>query len=184
MDAITEKSYTPKNFLENYKIIILNIDRTTSFFAEYLKEINETWLSVESKNQDRHRLIKVNFEDKIKCYYLLFKQAPFYSFDKQFEDSKNEINGYGESINEEWLNYAISKNCSKIIVVYPNGFIYGIEPKIWKNYAVANNLIRITDAETNQLINGNLIKASEKIYSIPLKIIKRLNVNFKAEKNG
>lgn len=166
---------THKKFIKEEDKIIFNIDKATSFFGEFLKSLKEIWISVEAKNQDRHRFIKVFSNNNLKSYYLLFKEEPFYSFDKQFEDSDNEINGFGESINQEWLKYAISRACSKIVVIYPNGFIYCLEPMIWLKYAESKGLIRFTDKETDQLINNNLIKTSEKTYSIPLRLLHRLN---------
>lgn len=71
-----------------------------------------------------HRVIERNGE-KI---YIVHKKEPFYSFGKIFG-----IGGAGDSINEEYLEYARSIGCEKAGVEYSNGKKYYASLDTWTN---------------------------------------------------
>jgi len=71
-----------------------------------------------------HRVIETNGE-KI---YIVHKKEPFYSFGRIFGTT-----GAGDSINEEYLEYAKSIGCEKAGVEYSDGKQYYASLDTWLN---------------------------------------------------
>lgn len=121
--------------------------------AEIKKQLNPEFLSFFYCNNGRHCIIETDNEK----YYVLFKREFFKSFGVIFDNEK----GIGESINEIALSNAINMGVKDILIVYPTGYIYRVNPLEWQNYAVLNNTIRQPHGE--------------KTFSIPIKMLERFD---------
>ena len=121
--------------------------------AEITQQLKPQSLSFFYCNSGRHCIIDVN-DDK---YYVMFKREFFKSFGEIFENEK----GIGESINASALSNAISLGAKYILIVYPTGYIYKVDPLEWQDYAVKNNTIRQP--------------FGEKTFSIPVKMLERFD---------
>jgi hypothetical protein len=91
---------------------------------------------VEPVNMERQFLITT---DKNMKYLLVYKRNFFMSFGRIFS-----MRGIGESLNEEIVEYAISKGIHELLFVYKDGMVYAISPQEFKDYATNHKTIRQT----------------------------------------
>ncbi len=122
--------------------------------SELRKQVDPVYMSFYYCNNGRHCMIDVD-NDK---YYVMFKREFFKSFGQIFENQK----GIGESINANALSNAITLGAKYILIIYPNGYIYKVDPLEWQDFAVKNNTIRQPH--------------SEKTFSIPVSMLERFDV--------
>jgi len=93
-------------------------------------------------------------------YYVKFK--------KDFE-----WRGVGETINIEHLRIAVGMGCKYIIIIYPDGKIYSIPPKLWFNFSTNNFLIRSQERGNSYVNNFNKRIVHETTCHIPVKLLRR-----------
>ena len=149
--------------------VISNINGANNLLCRYLEKNNEVILAVKNINQARHRLIYSRTQDNnVKYYYLLFKREPFFKADEELGTN----GGYGESIDLEFLDFAISHNVNLIVICYINGFLYGLNPNEWKIKGKERVVEHIQD---KKVINNQLQIINEKTVTISLHNLMRLN---------
>ena len=96
-----------------------------------------------SYNHSRHRL----FQADKKKYYVIFKREYYNSFEHEFKELFNkypELQGKGESINQESLNLALNREVEAIVFIHPEG-MFRIYPALIKSFCEKNNLVRTQD---------------------------------------
>jgi len=144
----------------------------------FIRDMNmkEGVLNVSSVNNKFDRIVTTQ---KSK-YYVKFKREFFNTFNEQFRKfiSENpEYSSLGESINKESLEQAIKTGCEWVIIIYKDGKMYRVNPRLWMNFAVSNNLIRTQEKEntfTRDDMSGNKETVNETTCSIPLKLMERI----------
>ena len=147
---------------------ILNKEVGLRLLGKHLYELNNKIIQIIPKNRNLHYLIHTEKGDK---YYYVFKQAPFYSGDNAYSKFK----GYWESINLESLDYCISQDIDFIIIGYPSGKLYCLNPLEWKEIAVENNSIREIKEGRMIMDYGKLTLKDEIVVSVPLYSLRRFN---------
>lgn len=100
------------------------------------KKTQDKVKDVEPVNMERQFLITT---DKNMKYLLVYKRNFFMSFGRIFS-----MRGIGESLNEEIVEYAISKGIHELLFVYHDGMVYAISPQEFKDYATSHKTIRQT----------------------------------------
>jgi hypothetical protein len=103
-------------------------------------------------NQGRHYLLRTKNGLK---YWLLYKRDFFKSFGTIFG-----FKGVGESINREWVEYALAEGTDAFLFIYSSGYCYIVPPKEFKDFAEKNNTVRT-------------LASGEVTYSIPVKLLRR-----------
>ena len=161
---------------ERYKIlqmeIIASIDGASHLLCRFLEARGEKVLAVLYKNKMRHRYIITKYKENIvRKYYLMFKKEYYKSFQFEFENDE----GYADSINEEWIDFAIDNNVAVLIFCYGNGYMYEIDPIEFKQKAFTNGWVREQDGEDIRVVNGQQVAMKETTYSLPLRLLNRLN---------
>lgn len=143
------------------------IDSQERAFSElYRRFYPENVLWVRNVNKSRGKLIKTT-NTKL---YAVYKRERFMTFGKQFE--AQGMTGLGESINREVLNILIAENVDRLIVIYPDD-MYWIYPKLFKRFAVANNLIRTQKIDNYYKSTTGYDKLNEVTYSVPISLFEK-----------
>ena len=112
-------------------------------------------------------------------FYAKFKRAFFLSFGRQFPEFSAvnpSYSGYGESMNLEVLNEAVSLRVDMILFCYPTEAIYSIYPLLFFKFAASNQLIRVQERENEYLkadYTGTKGTVQETTYSVPLSLLTR-----------
>ncbi len=109
-------------------------------------------------------------------YYVKFKKDFLMTFNEQFFKFVNEHpewRGVGETINIEHLRIAVGMGCKYIIIIYPDGKIYSIPPKLWFNFSTNNFLIRSQERGNSYVNNFNKRIVHETTCHIPVKLLRR-----------
>ena len=147
---------------------ILNKEIGLRLLGKFLFDSHNKIIQVIDKNRGLHKVIKTEGRNK---YYYIFKNAPFYNGDSYY----NKYAGYWESINLDSLNYCISNDIDFILIGYPSGVIYCLNPLEWKELAIKYNSIREIKDGRMLVSYGKLETINETIASIPLHKLKRFN---------
>lgn len=127
-------------------------------------------------NKGRHCHAEARIDEKKKQIYILFKRENLHSFPLLFAGNREaEGKGHGESINKEYLQYAITNECT-LMYVKENGSIYVAFPKQIKNYCEKHNFIRTQNKEKIEAVGGyskskQIFK--EVTYCFPINILER-----------
>lgn len=116
------------------------------------KRTQDKVMGVRKINKNRHYCI---YTEKHLSYYLLYKRDFFNSFGKIFN-----LKGCGESINMNFLQYALRNKFDAFLIMYQKGYVYVVPPQEFIDYAIANNTIRET-------------KSGEITASVPLGLLRR-----------
>ena len=117
-------------------------------------------------NKFGHRLLKG--KDNL-LYYIIYKREPFHSFGDIFGNNE----GYGESINVEFLDYCIDRKVHYICFIYQfykDGQVYIIEPQKFKELGK----IRTTKQFVSEIVYGQERRKQEVTYSISMKELERI----------
>jgi hypothetical protein len=176
--------------------MILTKDKALEITMNYLlgKLISPVIIN---RNKFGHALIRTNKG----VLYWLFKKDHFHSFNyemKGFVKAHPEFAGLGESINQEYLLYAIDKNATLIFQyqdneaiyapsrqklleevkkIFPEGNFENIDStRLLKIFCDAYNLKRAQDRENEYKSNDycdSTIRIHEITYSFPLKLLER-----------
>jgi len=133
-------------------MLVKNIEEAAIRVKDVFRQRGVKIVLDEYVNKKRHYILTT---DGGSAYYILYKRAFFFSFGKVFNKE-----GVGESINESFINLAITRNITSFLVVYENGHVYMVTPKAWDDYATINNTIRETDS-------------GERTFSIPVNMLRR-----------
>jgi hypothetical protein len=165
------------------------------FYCKLFNEgLNPTILH---KNKFHHTLIG----SKNKNYYLLYKKDFFNSFSQIFKEYANtEYAGVGETINREYMQFALNHNAELIFCYEKSPCIYYcadsiklskeinrhlgtdsnysevLGTKLLKLYCEFHNLVRVQDKTNEYKIDNyseSKIQVNEQTYSFPVKILKR-----------
>lgn len=92
-------------------------------------------------NKGRHLLLRAThpLTAKVEVFYVLFKNAFFFSADRQFDTDE----GFFESVNVEYYEaMRKSKMLTQILVCYPEGMVYSVEPNKLHKYLEKNYRVR------------------------------------------
>ena len=109
-------------------------------------------------------------------YYVKFKKDFLMTFNEQFSKFVNENpewRGVGETINIEHLKIAMDMKCKYIIIIYPDGKIYKIPPKLWFNFSTNNFLIRSQERGNTYTKDFKRKTVHETTCHIPVKLMER-----------
>jgi len=134
----------PKNIRECIPIAIEVIEKNLKTRVKDIKAINS----------GRHYILTT---DKNLNYYMMFKRAFFNSFGKIFGRG-NEV---GESINLEYLDYALRWKIDAFLFIYEKGHVYTVPVQEFYDFANNHNTIR---KQHNNI---------EKTASIPIRLLRR-----------
>jgi hypothetical protein len=118
------------------RLLYDGITEAVELVIEILGKRNNPAEVVEFVNDRKHCVI--NSKTGL-TYYILFKRSFFGSFGKIFENEGAK--GIGESINRSALEASINFGAHLILCVYPDGKIYSLTPREWKE----SRYIRKTD---------------------------------------
>lgn len=152
---------------------------------DYLKvflrnKYNGVWFTPIPNNRGRHILLVSQEESPIR-FYCLFKKEWLKCFNNLFplfiRSHKGFYSGLGESINVEWLNYAIKSGANYLCYVYPDRKVYVVSPLAVKKFCEKNGLIRIQDKSNAYLLPDgckSVKLVNEKTYVFPIKLLERL----------
>jgi len=102
-------------------------------------------------------------EEEPKIYYVLYKREKFMSYGRQFND-----HGFGESINlDAFKNIERSRYLDRILVVYPDGFIYYITPDQWRDYVRENETVRMQyGGEVTTSVNISILQRWDRDWTV------------------
>ena len=141
------------------------------------------WFTPIPKNKGRHILL-VSQESSPKMLYCLFKKEWLRCFNNLFPSFirayKGFYSGLGESINVEWLNYAISVGVNYLCYVYPDRKVYVVSPLAVKKFCEKNGLIRKQDRINSYLLadcSKSRELVNESTYVFPIKLLERLDAD-------
>lgn len=109
-------------------------------------------VDIDAVNQNRHYILKTK---KGMRYYLLFKRKFFMSFGKIFS-----FKGCGDSVNDEYMDFAKRMEADTFVFVYPEGNVYIAPVQESYDFAMKNDTKRIT-------------KSGETTCSFPVKLLRR-----------
>jgi len=118
--------------------------------SKQLRTKGDSLKQVLMNNKYGHRLIETNLRNR---YYIVFKKEYYKTFGDEFGTKE----GYGESINVEYLDNAIARNAHLILFVHTDAKIYAINPIKLK--AIGHKRIQKNGVEMT--------------YSVPLKALER-----------
>ena len=119
-----------------------------------------------TKNKYGHHLIKAKDG---KYYYLVFKREFFQSFGDLFGNNE----GYGESLNVEYIQVAKDNNVEYICFIYPDDKIYKIKPQ--RMLEVGH--IRQVKGFQQEIVYGVPKYKQEYTCSVPLKELERVSLS-------
>lgn len=100
---------------DGYKIVLNQLE----------KQGDRVLMAISYSNKYGHRIVQTK---ENKRYYIIFKKEMYKTFGDEFETNE----GFGESINKEFLENSLRKLCDMILYVYDNGLIYAISPRLVK----------------------------------------------------
>ncbi|MAG76406.1 MAG: hypothetical protein CL811_06550 [Colwelliaceae bacterium] len=116
---------------------IQSVNEACSLVKSKINEIKkETIVKSQYMNNFRHYYLVTSTGTK---YYLMYKRDFFYSFGKIFN-----LKGAGESMNKEFLRFALMNEIDEVIIAYESGKIYSLSPNKWMAYCQDNKTIRET----------------------------------------
>ncbi len=175
-----------------------NKDKALTFVIDYLKGKLYTKVMIATRNKFGHAFIKTDQGS----FYWLYKKDHFHSFNYEFPDyikKPNTLSGAGESINVEYLKFALNNNATLLFsyghlpraiytpsrekllsllhTVMPEANFQNTPPiallKIYcKHYKLKRTQERINEYKANDYTE-NPIKVQEKTYSFPFKLMER-----------
>jgi len=116
-----------------------------------------------NKNKHGHRLIKGKDN---KYYYLVFKRDFFQSFGNLFQTNQ----GYGESLNIEYIQFAKDNKVDYICFIYPDDKIYKIRPE----RMLETGKIRVIKDFQSEIVYGIPKYKQEYTCSVPLQELERI----------
>ena len=175
-----------------------NKDQALEFVMNYLKGKSYTGVKIANRNKFGHALITTDQGN----FYWLFKKDFFHSFNFQFPDyilKPNTFRGSGESINMEFLKFAMSNESTLLFsyenlpraiytpskakllksleLVYPAAdFENTPSAALLKIYCDYYGLKRTQDREneykTNDYMNGTIV-VQEQTYSFSIQLMER-----------
>lgn len=119
-------------------------------------------------NKGRHKYIEAG--NKRFCF--IYKRAMFGSYSRQF----NNVSNLGESINIDRLYWCIDHNVDYILIGYPDGKIYCLNPLDWKSYCDSNNTYRKVEKVEYDKRLGKEIARIEATASLPITELIRWNL--------
>ena len=131
-----------KNIREGIPVVIEVIKKTLQ---------NDRVIDVIPVNKRRHYLLKTK---KGMAYYYLYKRKFFMSFGKIFN-----FKGIGDSVNEEYMDFARTVKADAFIFLYPKGDVYIAPIQEAYDFARRNDTIRVT-------------KSNEMTYSFPVRMLR------------
>jgi len=137
----------------------------------FIKNLDERVVNIVKMNMDRDAIV---ITDKNK-YYIKFKKDFLMTFNQQFSEFVNENpkwSGMGETINIEHLRIAM-RTCDYIIIIYPDGKIYKIPPRLWFNFSTKNFLIRSQERGNTYTKEFKTKTIHETTCHIPVKLLER-----------
>ena len=163
--------------------MILNKDAAQSLVIKHLKKNNIQILNVTKVNMGKH----VIFKKENQNFYLLYKREALHSFKNLHQEYTNKPNshrGYGETINQEYLKYALRLDALLLYVYESDPFnkkeedkIYYIHPKAIKSFCEDNKLIRRHEKPTSEQIpkSQSIQTMYETTYDFPIQLLQRFN---------
>jgi len=150
----------------------MNLRTADAGSRHFMKTLKENIVNVVKLNMGRDVIV---ITDKHK-YYVKFKKEFLMTFNEQFSDFVNEHpewKGVGETINIEHLRIANRWKCDYIIIVYPDGRIYKIPPRLWFNFSTNNFLIRSQERGNTYTNDFKKKTVHETTCHIPVKLMER-----------
>jgi len=150
---------------------------------KFLKKKGYKIIRVNELNKGRHKILYTQQQN----FYLLFKRQPLHSFNYLHEDyvkTPNSFAGHGETINQEFLEFAIKENCLLLFTYQSDPFdknaedrIYYIHPNEVKAFCTMHNLLRKHKEPVVERMIGSqsLVSRYEVTYDFPIQLLKRLN---------
>jgi len=175
---------------------LLTADAAFNYFITYLEQtLKQKVKSVVRTNKDRHMLIKCfsGYDDIERRFYILYKKECFMTFSDKFNmfvKENKDYEGFGESINKEWLDLAVLNSITgvaeksmlveiemSLIFIYPDGSMFEIHPKAFEKFAEENGLVRVQD-KFNELSKedyyGGTSWIQESTYHIPISLLRKI----------
>ena len=162
------------------KILLLNKDMAFDYVIRFLRSKYDTWFNPLPVNKGRHRLLQPQVKEDVPVFYCLFKREflrEFNLFAQNFlaKPDYEIYRGVGESINREWLDYAV-KIADYLLFIYPDKKMYIISPVAVKKFCEKHSLIR-TQAKPNEYKLPDFSESKEilheKTYFFPVKLLER-----------
>ena len=162
---------------------LLNHVMAFDYLKRFFRNKYDVWFTPIPKNKGRHILL-ISQESSPKRLYCLFKKEWLRCFNNLFpvfiRAYKGFYSGLGESINVEWLNYAIRAGVNYLVYVYPDRKVYVVSPLAVKKFCEKNGLIRKQD-RINSYLLPNCSKSRELVnestYVFPIKLLERLDAD-------
>jgi len=122
--------------------------------------------NVRDVNKGRHKYIMCNGVR----FCFIYKRAFFGTYSQQFQEE-----GVGESINVDRLFWCIDHHVDFILIGYPDGKIYAVNPNDWKQYCDSHGTYRKVIKVEYDKNWGKKVERKEATASIPINIMKRWN---------
>ncbi len=163
--------------------MILNKDAAKSLVIKILQKRGFQIQSVKKVNHGRHIMLFTQSQN----FYLLYKTEPLHSFNhlhSNYTRKPNTFKGHGETINYEWLRYAMKHNCLLLYVYESDPFnkeqedrIYWIHPKKIKDFCEEHKLLRPHEKPTTEQIphSRSVQSFNEVTYDFPIALLERFN---------
>jgi len=129
-------------------------------------------------NKGRHLLIETVYGERYQYFYVIFKHTFLHSFNylfKDFVEKYPNLEGHGETINIENLEYARIREAT-LLFVYPDMKVYGIDSRYVYKFVHEHNLIRTQERRNEYKIeyaNGQVEVINEQTASFPVKLLVR-----------
>jgi len=124
-------------------------------------------------NFGRHAFFSVDDPD-IPSFYVLFKKCffrEFNSFFRVFVSENPSFEGEGESVNEDFLDLAISLGSSFFLFVYPSGEVFSVPVLLVKKFCDKFGLRRVQEVVNAYKCGdgvGGVVSVHEFTYSFPV----------------
>lgn len=148
-------------------------DSAFQYFAWILRLNSLRVRATHLESKGRHKIFECVSDDECFNFYVVFKRDSFHSFNFEFPDFVKkcpEYAGHGESLNVEYVDVAIRKDCV-LVFIYENGRAYFVYPKLVKRFCVEHKLYRSQKREFSYKkpdYTKKLVPESEQTYSFPL----------------
>ncbi len=152
-----------------------------------LREVFNASYSFAVYNHGKHFYLYPPVDKRfLPTFYMLYKKDYFHNFNTEFVSFANanpSLIGWGESINKEWLEIAISLRANWLLFVHKEG-IYMVTPIKLKAFCVRSDLIREQVVPNTYKSGGGsstTVSVRETTYSFPIKILKNFNEAFNVD---
>jgi len=156
---------------------LTNHESAFEYFQWILKQYDFTVSHVNYQSKGRHKIYHCIKDEKEISIYVKYDKEWFHSFNHQFPEfikQHPEYSGFGESINVEYLSFAVNNNIDFVVFVNKEGEIYQIQAKELHEFCKKYKLYRSQNRTFNyKLTNftGEREEQIEQTYSFPLNIL-------------